>query len=331
MKRWGFWLIGAATLFGLAAVAAGWFLRNDAYLSGLLVQIGSSFALIIPLVLLGKMLEQRIEQAERHTRGLSEGIAELGSRVSETVGRLEQISGAVEQSLVRSQEAQQVRLDRAEAAPGQPDLRSLLAEAAASGAIGAAGLRTRMRPDSGLRLRFAAAADGNVAVLLETAGGAAVPGPDRGPTRVLWGPAETAVEFVARLTGALRVARVRDPGGAPDGSYVLGRLVAGLRTALDRVATGDVRSWGALIEPVGGPWLLTENGLWHTGRRFGILRERLVDSEEDWPQYLSRYDWFDPAEFREVCATAIPYFEAAPPRPPAPRRRPAPETAPGPG
>src|SRR5947209_2501782 len=68
IKERNFLVLGSVTVVGIALVGAGWSIQGTSYVPGLLMQLGTSMMLLVPLALLGFMLEDRIRHAEEQLR-----------------------------------------------------------------------------------------------------------------------------------------------------------------------------------------------------------------------------------------------------------------------
>ena len=61
-------VLGSVTLVGVTLVAAGWVIKGQSYVPGLLMQLGTAMMLLVPLALLGLVLEKRLHRAEEQIR-----------------------------------------------------------------------------------------------------------------------------------------------------------------------------------------------------------------------------------------------------------------------
>ena len=65
------------TLTGIGLVAGGWLIQGRTYTPLLLLQLGGSLVLLVPLALLGLMLEDRVRRAENQLRDTAVQLSTL--------------------------------------------------------------------------------------------------------------------------------------------------------------------------------------------------------------------------------------------------------------
>jgi len=265
------------TLVGITLVTLGWVIQGRAYVPGLLMQLGTSLMLLVPLALLGFVLENRMRRAEEQIRA--------------TVAQLDTLTAVTRQQLSEHRRQREELFDTAQRDPAQGTIRLLLAEAAEIEAVVASGARVAL-PGTTLRLRFRPVGTDVVAQAEEA------DGTIRGT--VAWHEGESAAIFSERLAGELR-SMDRYPGDSSfDPSAVLHQLLKLVQLGIE--ARTGVRSHdlGPLIEVPNEQWAISSDGLFSLTRPYRIPAKRILESHEDWPRYMSNQAWVNVPSFEEA-------------------------------
>ncbi|MBT2383920.1 hypothetical protein [Streptomyces sp. ISL-11] len=305
-------LLTLATLGGLALVVWGWLMQGDEYTPGLLLQFGSSLVLIVPLLVLGRVLERRLQSTQD---ALSSDLADIQAQMRATRARLDTLGETSRNGLLDRHRRRELLLHDAERAPTAERLAALLREAAGLQAVDDGGVRTRL-PDSDLWLRLdlrrttapnsaqpGRGADETLYMTLEDRGGAPVSG-------TAWARDEEASAAARRLT-ARRTGTV--PGTASAGTAaaalrdidgLLRLLVTTLRTAIAARTGQGQQDLGRLIELPNEQWAISADGLWCRQRYFHIRTEQLLDSRQDWRRYALAKPWVGREHFLDAYRTA---------------------------
>ena len=269
--------LGSVTLVGVTLVAVGWIIQGQAYVPGLLMQLGTSMMLLVPLALLGFVLENRMRQAEQQIRA--------------TAAQLDALTAVTRQQLSEHQRQREELLDAAERDPTQGMVHLLLGEAVKIGAIVPAGPRVVL-PGSPLRLRFRPD-DTDVVAQIEEPEGAIL-------GSVSWHIRESADTFAKRLAGDLR-ALGRYPGdGIFDPSAMLQKLLKVVRLGIETRSGERGHDLGPLIEMPNDQWAISSDGLFSLQRPYHIAAERIIGSHENWPRYMRNQAWADVPSFEEA-------------------------------
>jgi hypothetical protein len=275
----------AATAAGVAMIGWGWLLAGRDYLPDLLLQLGSSLVLLVPLVLLGWMLEARMRRTEDQAHDIASGLAEIRSQVDDL--------GEATRSLIRSEHADwQDAIEKARRAPDQEAIAGLLRDAAALSAVASTGVRAGV-PRTDLRLRFVPGPDVELRLVLEQANGTRV-------SELTWRPDEP-FHAVARWVADVLMARDAYPG---DDGYDSGRPLMDL---LDVIEVGVAARTGRLPHPLGPlielpnpQWAVASDGLHCRERKYHIPAERLLDTAEDWRGHMLGKSWVDQTSFLQA-------------------------------
>ncbi|MCF3102353.1 hypothetical protein IPZ58_12260 [Streptomyces roseoverticillatus] len=302
-----------ATLVGLALVVWGWLMQGSEYTPGLLLQFGSSLVLIVPLIVLGRVFERRMQRTQD---ALSSDLADIQAQMRATRARLDTLGETSRDGLLDRHRRRELLLREAERAPTAERLASLLHEAAGLQAVDDGGVRTRL-PGSDLWLRLdlrrTAAAqnpvqpdrstDETLHLTLEDRGGTAVSG-------TAWTRDEQASAAARRLTARRAGAA---PGTASAGTAaaalrdidgLLRLLVATLRTAIAARTGQEPQDLGRLIELPNEQWAISADGLWCRQRYFHVRTEQLLDARQDWRRYALTKPWVDREHFLDAHRTA---------------------------
>lgn len=295
--------LAAATLLGVGAVIVGGLVSGEGYISNLLLQVGSSLVLLIPLVLLGRVIEDRIKEADTRTREVSQQIADVAHDVQQTADQVDAIGRLTRERLREAQSDLDDQLLMAEVDPSQHNIAVVLAAATDARALSPAGLRFRLGPLTDHWLRFSLDGSRSATLLTVESRDTAL------ATRIVWHNSTPAQALFATLTSEMRTFEV----GVEeiDSSAILRRLIGDIKVALSRVEHGDVQRWGPLIEIVGANWAVATGGLCRLDRHFGIPANRLLNAREDWRAYVLRNSWADADESTEALRTAVAVYRAA--------------------
>jgi hypothetical protein len=269
--------LGSVTIAGIALVASGWVIQGKAYVPGLLMQLGTAMMLLVPLALLGFMLENRMRQAEEEIRA--------------TAAQLDSLTAVTRQRLAEHQRQREELLDAAQRDPTQGTVLVLLKEAEEIGAVVPSGARVAL-PGSSLRLRFRP--DGtDVVAQVEEAGGRVL-------GTVPWHATESAAAFARRVAQDLRT-RDGYPGDRGfDPSAVLRELLKVIRIAIEARSGERPHDLGPLIELPNDQWAISSDGLFSLQRPYHIPAQRLIGSHENWPTYMRTQAWVDAPAFEEA-------------------------------
>lgn len=273
----------AATVVGFAMIGYGWVIEGRAYLPDLLLQLGSSLVLLVPLVLLGWLLEARMRRAEDQAHDIADGLARMRSQVDDL--------GEATRSLVlreRTDWADTIR--RARENPGQELVTGLLRNAALLTAVSAEGVRVPV-PGSDARVRFVPAPGSELPLIVER--------PDGGRlTELRWRPDEPA-EAVARAVSEVTQSH------APGRDVVMALLDV---IEVGITATTGGHPLGPLIELPNAQWAIASDGLHCRPRKYHIPADRLTDTAEDWRGHMLTKDWVNEPEFLQAYDLAVSLY-----------------------
>ncbi len=272
-----FLVLGSATVVGIALVGTGWVIEGAAYVPGLLMQLGSSLMLLVPLAILGFMLEGRLRRTEEQVRATAE--------------QLETLTTVTRERLAANRRQRDQMFDTAKRVPSQGRIRALLADAADIGAIDGSGPRVQV-PGTELRVRFRPQ-DGDVLTVVEEADGTPL-------AQLPWTAGEAADGFAQQLAGVLRKLD-RYPGdGAFDPTRILQHLLEMVRLGVESSTGEHPRDLGHLIEVPNEQWAISSEGLYSLQQHYHIPAQRITGSHDDWPRHMRSLAWVDEAAFDEA-------------------------------
>jgi hypothetical protein len=296
-------LVGSAltTVVGAGMVATGWLLAGPGYLADVLLQVGSSLVLVIPLVQVGWMIENRLRRAEQRAVSMASELA----GVRDAVLRLDQVGTAARELIESSRESWDAELAATTDAPTRRNIARQVDRATSAGMLAIGGFRVRI-PGTELRLRYVLVPAGSDPALSLT-----IERVDAEPVHGLMWTGDTPVEIIARDIAEAAAALRLYPGDAEyDASELLGDLLAGIRHGVAARHGDHPRRLGALVEVPGGQWAIAEDGLYCLERDYRIPLDRLGETSEDWRSHMLAKAWVDRDDFLTAYGIAMVLREA---------------------
>ncbi|MFI9554939.1 hypothetical protein [Nonomuraea endophytica] len=267
------------TLCGVIFVGTGWIMDGAAYVPGLLLELGVSLMLLVPLALLGLMLEKRLRKTEEHIR--------------DATARLDALSAVTRERLIEHRRQRADLYQDAERNPTQALLRELLQDAIAVGAVAREGPRVRIAGTTlRLRLRMQAPDQNTLEAIVEEAGGGA-------RKHLFWPEDESAEGFAERLAEILRTDHLYPGDQAYDPSDLLLRFVELLHTAVEARTGESEHDLGTVLEIPNTQWVVSREGLYCLDRHYHIPVARLTGFT-DWPTHMAGQEWADRTRFGEA-------------------------------
>jgi hypothetical protein len=283
---------------GFVALGVAWLVRDCEYWSGLLLNLGVALLLVIPLLGLERLFEQKVEAAEERTKG---AVGEVRDEVRAVSGqieadrlRLDQIQQQLNERLAAAQDADRALAEEAREIPSFDALWALLRRALELNVISTDGVRVRV-PYLWERMRFAildANAEGDtreLRVTVETAGGEAL------PISTLWRPTNTLADVLIAIADQWKV-EGRYPGDEVfDASFLVTRLVATVELAIEaRSRRGDTQL-DRVVELLSPNWVLTEGYLEHYPDYYSIGGNELATQAGvgQWRSHMREKPWVE--------------------------------------
>jgi hypothetical protein len=270
-------VLTSVTFAGIALVGIGWVMAGSSYVPGLFMQLGTSMMLLVPLALLGLMLENRLRQTEQ--------------QLHSTDAKLERLTAVTREGLAASRRQRDDLFDSARQAPQQDTVSALFENAEEIGAIDPRGVRVLV-PGTELRLRFRHEGDA-IRVQVEERDGAV-----RG--HFTWDKGDSPRAFSHGLI--LQLNELKTFPGDPDfdPAAVLRQLLETIQLGV-RSRTGEhSEDFGHLIEIPNEHWVISAEGLYSRKRHYHIPAQSITSSHDDWPRHMQSIGWVDTTAFNDA-------------------------------
>jgi hypothetical protein len=302
-------ILGAATLTGVALVAAGWIIQGAEYVPGLLLQVGSSLVLLVPLLLLGRLLERRVRRTEQHTEAIVSGLDDVQAQVNATARRLDAMSDITRERIRDERAADEATLRAAETDPTYERILTLLRRARDLQAISANGLRVAIRGSQRrVRLEPGEALETpqeppSLRLVIEEEDG-------RPLRRVSWYRAEPTEEMTRRVARHVHDLSGDSGDTTFDASELLRQLLRSLRLAIETHNGTRPHDLGSLVEVVNEQWAVADEGVYALDSEYNIPRDRLLATGEDWVTFMSSKPWVDRHRFQQAYRIALDLYRS---------------------
>jgi hypothetical protein len=293
--------LAAAGVIGTFLVASGWMIQGESYVPGLLLQIGSSFVLVVPLLLLGRLMERRLRRTEERTLSISRSLTDVRARLDETAMRIAELGTQTRQRMAQQRAEDLQAATTAEERLSQPILVSLLDRATRVQAVAAKGVRVRV-PGTAYWLRFllSPGESGDTTLTCSVENRAATQA-----AMFIWAEDEGPDALAHRVADELLVLRAYPGDQVFDASTLYRDLLHTIRTGLERRADASADRLGPLIELANDQWAIAADGLYCLDRPYHIPGDRLADASEDWRRHMAAKPWVDQGKFSEAYTTAV--------------------------
>lgn len=294
------WTIGILVLvLGVLLIVVGAQLESG-FWSSLLLELGVTALVVLPLLWLERVLERRVELSEEKTRehvdAVAVEIADVSGRLEDTRRSLADVRQQLEDRLRAAADADFELVERAKANLSFDAVASLLDRAAQLGAVSQDGVRVAL-PGRWERLRFNTSiaippegdGDREPVILMRLEG---ANGDDLG-IRVSWTPSEPADEALLALAEAWKRDGTYPGNAALDAEQIFDRLLLTLEIAIRSRQAGGDDQLDPVIELISPNWALTDFGLEHLPAPYQIDRERLKTEEDlaHWRGHMRDKSW----------------------------------------
>jgi hypothetical protein len=293
--------VGAAVLIG------GW--RVEGYAQSLMLGLGVTILLAVPVVFVGQALSTQVEGVRDTAEVVAGKVEALRQQMGAPAAMtdLDGLAASIDRDLRQSDED---TFSAYAAVPAWSNLAAILARAAQLDAIPASGVRVDLLTGSGDRLRVLRSPEGQssgrrfLKLSLEDVGGVPI-------EMVDWEEGTPIDEPLASITLALqRIARY--PGAPIRAQEVFARLGTVIRTAVEIRRTGAVPDLPALFEIAGGgQWGLTtfgvqalDNGVYS----YTVTYDRL--HEEGFIRHVAAKGWVVKKDFEDAYYAATALMDA---------------------
>jgi hypothetical protein len=311
------WLLGVGiTTAGVAALIASGFLDGDGeWVSSLLLDTGTVLLLALPLLLVERLFERRVEQVERDTAaqvaGVRDEVATVREDVAAALGRLQDQTDA---RLGEQREADEATVEQARQDVSYENVRRLLDVANRLRAVSSAGVRVPVSGALGPRVKFheftvirALGPEGKEF----SASVVDVEGQDLA-ARAVWSPNERGPEVFAALVESWQRQGTYPGQGFLDTDSVFEGLITTLAMVIARRRQGAQQSLGPIIERISEHWVLTERGMEHLGfPPYVIDAAKVRDQPAITRDHMLEKTWVlaQEEEFRNSFQAATLYFQ----------------------
>lgn len=296
-------ILSAAAAVGAGLIAGGWIIQGRGYIPAVLLQVGSSLVLVVPLLFLGRLMEARLRRTEERTKAISANLTAIGARVDEAATRLDELDALSRQDSARQLAVDLQAVDNAEKQFSRSVLADLTERAISRRAIATGGVRTQVPgTEYWLRLRADTTGAGGPALSCSLERRDAT-----NAVTVTWAEGQASAAISARLAEELTARHAYTDQDAFNASAVFRELLNTIRTGLQHQAP-EARKLAPLIELPNNQWAITVDGLDSLGQQYHIPASRLTDTNEDWSSYMTGLPWVDHDKFMEAYRTATELY-----------------------
>ncbi|PRX66192.1 hypothetical protein B0I32_106328 [Nonomuraea fuscirosea] len=302
------WRAGLALLLaGMICLAASFIFQDSPWYSSALTEVGATFLLFAPLLMLQRRIEKRFHLVEtgqqaiedRQNRTINE-IAALSEEVAQNKDdiqrTLDQLSEAVFERLQTARTKDKERFAAVSANPTFESLGDALQRARELGLISDQGCRVPLR-ETPLFVRFHANMPHDVQLTLEDMAGNAI-------HTAYWAHDNSAEAVLVDI-----IEKVQLIGQYPgDVAFYPTHIFVDLRNLLDlahRHSTGESRMrnpLGPLIQFCDPQWVITETKVMAIDEGYTIEAHRL--NEMDWYDHVRPKGWADPTSLFDALESA---------------------------
>jgi hypothetical protein len=282
-------------------IAAGWLLESQQYLSALLRETGIIVLLVLPLLWIENLFEQRIQASEKQTRdevgAVAEDVVAMSTRVAKTRQSLSDLQGQTSKRLQAAGDAETALAKEARDQPSFDTISKLFRRADELHAISKHGLRVVI-PHQWERLRFHSlnavarteSGEQPQPVFLLTVDHVA--GNSVG-VRTVWEAGQSPTDALLAVADAWKRSGGYPVDSAIDAEWIFGKLIDSLELAIRSRRTGGEGQLSPLIEMLSTNWVMTDIGLEHVPIFYTIPRGELIAESdlEDWRRHMREKPW----------------------------------------
>jgi hypothetical protein len=308
------------------AVATGllywsWVSETSTWESGLLVQLGSTLLLFVPLVVVGRVIETRLARvseqqdqiATRQEETASE-VARLTEEVAQTQADLrltrEQLSDVVRERITRRKGKDSALFKAVGEAPSQADVLNSLIRAEEIGIIPEQGCRVDLISDCYLRFKpgwkssdpivHTFEAPDIVELTLERIDAEAL-------RHIEWEAESPASDIAFRIAEEMQASGVYSGDKLFDAGKIFADLSALLSVGHESSTSGNVSPVRHIIQLCPPQWAVCDNGVYCTDQPYQIAAWRL---DENWLSHMNGKSWVDMDSLDEALTACHALFES---------------------
>jgi hypothetical protein len=295
--------LAAVVVVGLGAglIVAGWLLDSHDYSSALLRESGIIVLLVLPLLWIEHLFEQRIQASEKQTRhevgAVAEDVVAMSTRLTESRQSLSDLQEQTSNRLQAAADAETALAKEARHQPSFDTINELFRRADELHTISEHGLRVVI-PHQWERLRFqnlntvASVASGEpsqpvfVLTVEDTAGKAI-------GVKTVWEPGQSPADALLALADAWKRVAGYPGDSAFDAEWIFGRLIDTVDLAIRSRRTSGDGQLSPLIELLSAHWAMTDFGLEHVPMYYPIPRGELIADSEltNWRRHMGDKPW----------------------------------------
>jgi hypothetical protein len=321
-NRWNLTVV--LLLAGTGVLVWSWLARSDGWLSGALVNVGTTLLLFAPLLVVGRYIEKRLDDVqasqvkiELRQEVAAANIATLAEEVSQTQAELrrthERLTETVVSRLAAARDKDRQVFADLEEAPSHDLLFAALVRAADLHLTTSTGCRVPVHnthlflwfetPTTHDQFQEAPDPAEDLYLRLERINGQTV-------AHLAWPRDQTAEDFLVALAEA--VVRAGEYPG--DRSFEAGRLFSDLRELLElaheSATSGSTAALSGVIQYCPPQWAITETALVSVGKPAGYSIPFSRIREPHWPSHMSGKSWLDRDSFDDAFEAGFALSEA---------------------
>jgi hypothetical protein len=293
----------AVVVVGLGAglIVVGWLLDSHEYSSALLRESGIIVLLVLPLLWIEHLFEQRIQASEEQTRhevgAVAENVVAMSTRLTETRQSLSDLQEHTSTQLQAAASAETALAQEARDQPSFDTINKLFRRADELHTISEYGLRVVI-PHQWERLRFhypnvveSVASNepsrSAIALTVEDAAGKSI------GVKTVWEPGQSPADALLALADTWKRVAGYPGDSVFDAESIFRRLIDSIDLAIRSRRTSGDGQLSPLIELLSAHWAMTDFGLEHVPMYYPIPRGELIAESEltDWRQHMSEKPW----------------------------------------
>jgi hypothetical protein len=266
---------------------------GSSFLSGLLVEIGVTLFLLVPILTVTRRLEQRVVEAEDENR---RQVSDLRQRVEDAEATIVRTASELSEAIGERARVERVRLEQVfeelESDTSREGVLRALAEGRKRGFTGRSGPRVSL-PYTNLYIRFQLIGE-SLTLSLEAIDGKSV-------ARHVWPKGQSTDDAFVAVAGILR----REGMYPGDSAYRPGECFIELKRLLLTASRAEARGQSEVrdvIQIFGNQWVLTDENVVSVDPLYAISRKRL--SESDWREHMHEKTWLEAQDFDAAMYTA---------------------------
>jgi hypothetical protein len=333
MKRISNWrgLPVALCIAGAALLGLSWAFRSNGWFSGVLIGLGSTLLLFTPLLIVGRVIEKRLDsvrteqeqsaeqqqQIVEHQQKTDSDIARLTEEVAHTQEDLrltkEQLSDAVRSRIAATRDKDSALFESVADIPSRDTILAALCRMMELGLVSRNGCRVALF-DTDLYLRFKAESSNSwlddddfdlILLVLERADGEEI-------SRTVWEEGESPADIAVSIAQQMQTAG-RYPGDARFNAGNIFGTLGSLLGVAHRAATserGVVVPLGRIIQLCLPQWIIADDGIHAIEGHPGYFIHAQRFDEQDWYQHMHEKPWINLDSFDEAFGDANELYKA---------------------